>query len=153
VASAAGVPASTVVYHFGASDDLVIAGLEAVIHNFRDWLQSARKERERQSNGADDEESYRMTRDLVRATHAVAVGAMRHPALQRHAADMRRRRGENVQLDDVPELQGVLRNTIDPLTAQVVSVATFGARMLAMAIQEDEQSAVLEARRALAAFW
>ncbi len=141
VAQAAGAPASTVVYHFGAREALVEAGLEAVIRHFHSW----RARRVEQMTGNPEHDFYRPTEDLVRATHAVAVGAMRYPALVSHAADMRRRRGENVQPDNFVETSGLPAAAFDPVSAQVLSVITFGARMLAMSLGRDQHEAVLAA--------
>ncbi len=149
VASVAGTPASTVVYHFGARETLVEAGLEAIIRHFHFWRDASR------TNPASDQEMnyYRSTEDLVRATHAVAVGAVRFPALAGHAADMRRRRGENIRVDAFSPTAGLTPDMYDPLSAQALSVVIFGARMLAMSLGQDQHEAVSAASAALAKRW
>lgn len=135
VAAAAHVPPSTVVYHFGASEDLMLAGLEAVIGAFHQWLPAARTG-ERKAGGA--MEDIARTRGLVRATRAIALGAVHHDRLAQHAADMRRRRGENIRPADLEAAPRSFRENFDALSGQVVSTVSFGARMIAMALQEDE---------------
>lgn len=135
VGDAANVPSSTVVYHFGAIEDLMLAGLEAVIGSFHQWLPAARA---RGQHMRDNGHDFSRTRGLVRATWAIAAGAIRHGRLIPHAADMRRRRGENIQPQDISTpSDGVLQN-FDALDAQVVSTVSFGARIIAMALGEEE---------------
>lgn len=151
VASAAGVAPSSVVYHFGSSEDLALAGLEAIIAAFHTWLPAARST-PRGGAPADDDALAR-TRALVRATHAIAIGAVRQQKLAPHAADMRRRRGENVRVQDLPLCAPRLHAGFDRLSAQIVSIATFGARMLAMALETDERQSIEAAQRSLFASW
>lgn len=149
VASVADVPPSTVVYHFGAREALVEAGLEAVIRHFHVWLSGRRARPE----PGGEPERYRATQDLVRATYAVAVGAVRYPSLRPHAADMRRRRGENVDATTFAEATGLPLEAFDPYSAQILSVTIFGARMLAMSLGEDEQAGLVAVSQALARWW
>ena len=140
VGERAGVAASSVVYHFGGRDELLLAALTAVLSRFRHWVQGAAAA---SADGGFDEpaEVLRITERLVRATHAIGLGAMRHNSLLPHAADMRRRRGENVRADHIAGLGEAGRPHADPLFCQVLSVASFGARMLAMALGEDQEAA------------
>lgn len=148
VAAAADVAASSVVYHFGSTNELALAGLESVVGAFHTWLPNVRA---RAGNSETDDEMMAATRGLVRATHAIALGAIRHDPLVDHAADMRRRRGENVRLMDLPNPPPHL--TLDRTSAQVVSVVTFGARMIAMATGEDEGVRFARSLHALFALW
>lgn len=148
VAAAADVAASSVVYHFGSTNELALAGLESVVGAFHTWLPDVRA---RAVNSGPDDEMMAATRGLVRATHAIALGAIRHDPLVDHAADMRRRRGENVRPTDLPNLPSHL--TLDRVGAQVVSVVTFGARMIAMATGEDEGVRSTRSLDALFSLW
>jgi AcrR family transcriptional regulator len=136
VAAAAGTPASTVVYHFGSRDDLVVAALHAIVTNFRQRL-----------TGTADQAylvhaSYEPSRDLVRATSVIAIAAARYPGLAPHALDMRRRRGENID-QRLLETFGLRADRPgDRTTSQVVSVALFGMRMVAMARGQEEGAVV-----------
>ncbi len=143
VAAAAGVPPSTVVYHFGSREDLLVAVLEAVILRVRSWRVSV-EPGDRDSPGA-----LWFTRPLVRATTAIAFESYWRPRLAPHAADMRRRRGESVTAGGLPRLDPILRDRLDPLAAQVYSVCAFGARMRAIALCRDEAAAVLALQDAL----
>jgi AcrR family transcriptional regulator len=132
VAAAANVPSSTVVYQFGARDDLVIGALEAVIAKLHASI-------------ADDlplgtPAMLERARETARATTAVALGAIRYPKLAPHAADMRRRRGENVRADALPFDFGAQRDAFDPLTAQVFSICRNGVllRRSALSLGPDD---------------
>jgi AcrR family transcriptional regulator len=148
VAAVAEVPPSTVVYHFGAQETLVEAGLEAVIRHFRTWLSA-------QLDGVSPEAAdiYRATEDLVRATHAVALGAVRFPSLLPLAADMRLRRGENIRADNFARSSGRPEQHFDAFSAQVTSCVTFGARMLAMSLGESQLSRLSDLQAALTRHW
>lgn len=148
VAAAADVAASSVVYHFGSINELALAGLESVVGAFHTWLPDVRA---RLGNSGPDDEMMLATRGLVRATHAIGLGAIRHDPLVDHAADMRRRRGENLRPLDLPSLPQHL--TLDRLGAQVISVVTFGARMIAMATGEDEKARVERSLEGLFSLW
>jgi len=132
-ALAAGVPASTVVYFFGARAALVIAGLHAVIARFHGM-----RDRARAANAApaDDDE----TRDLVKATSMIALASTREPSLLPYAIDMRRRRGENIRSSDLAWLGFDTDAGFDRAAAQVISIALFGMRMVAMARKLPERA-------------
>lgn len=127
VALAAAVPASTVVYHFGGRAALVVAGLHAVIARFHGTRDRARADR---TAPGDDAEA----RDLVKATSMIALASVREPSLRPYALDMRRRRGENIRAADLVTLGFGSRADagFDRATAQVISIALFGMRMVAM---------------------
>ncbi len=148
VASLAKAPPSTVVYHYGARESLVEAGLEAIIRGFQNWL---RQRNAQLALGGDA--SSQATQDLVRATYAVAIGAVRYPSLRPHAADMRRRRGENIKDDTFAEVSGLPREAFDAYSAQVLSVVIFGARMLAMSLGEDQTDRLFGVMHAFARWW
>ena len=143
VALAAGVPASTVVYHFGGRAALLVAGLHAVIARFHGARDRARA-------GAvapgDDLEA----RDLVKATSMIALASLREPSLRPHALDMRRRRGENIRAADLAALGfgPDAMSRFDRAAAQVISIALFGMRMVAMSRDLPEEC---EYRRGFAA--
>lgn len=126
VAEAAGVPASTVVYHFGARAALVVAGLHAVITHFH-------VERDRSGQASGTPASEQRGRDLVKATSMIALASLRTPSLIPYALDMRRRRGENIRREQLAWLGLGSEGAFDRATAQVVSVALFGMRIVAMA--------------------
>lgn len=90
VAALAGVQPSTVFHHLGGRDDLVVAALEGVIAAFKGRLGDNNTHK---FPGDDAEGSLRA---VQRGTHGVALAALTRPPLREHAADMRRRRGENV---------------------------------------------------------
>ncbi|WP_140847449.1 TetR family transcriptional regulator [Sphingomonas glacialis] len=144
VALAADVPASTVVYHFGGRAALVVAGLHAVIARFHGTRARARAEGRLP---ADDAE----TRDLVKATSMIALASVRETSLQPYATDMRRRRGENIRATDLAALGfgPAAAAGFDRATAQVISIALFGMRMVAMARKRPERA---QYRAAFAAF-
>jgi AcrR family transcriptional regulator len=127
VAAAAGVPASTVVYHFGGRDALVVAGLHTVIARFHGV-------RDRQHAERDQTTDDTARRNLVKATSLIALASVREPSLIPFALDMRRRRGENIVESSLPELGfGEIGNArFDRAAAQVVSIGLFGMRMVAM---------------------
>lgn len=133
-AAAAGTPASTVVYHFGTRDELMVAALHAVVTNFRHNLA------ENFGRPHPFHANYASSHDLVRATSIIAIAAARHPGLGPHALDMRRRRGENIVTSVLWDMGLPHGRIADRTTSQVVSVALFGMRMVAMArgLDEDE---------------
>lgn len=143
-AAAAGVPASTVAYHFGTRDDLMVAALHAVVTNFRQGLaENSDAPRPFHAN-------FSLSRDLVRATSIIAIAAARHPGLAHHALDMRRRRGENINTQVLWD-RGLPRDLIaDRTTSQVASIALFGMRMVAMARGMDEHEVLSAAFARLA---
>jgi AcrR family transcriptional regulator len=132
VAEAAGVPASTVVYHFGGRAALMIVGLHAVIARFHDDRDRARAEGRRE----DDAE----TRDLVKATSMIALASAREPSMLPYALDMRRRRGENIRAHHMAGLGLHIVSGFDRAAAQLVSIALFGMRMVAMSGNVPERT-------------
>lgn len=147
VARAAGVPASTVVYHFGGRDALVVAGLHAVIARFHVTRDRARADDRLPVDDA-------VARDLVKATSMIALASAREPSLLRAALDMRRRRGENIRAGDLAGFGfgPAAAARFDRATAQVVSIALFGMRMLAMGHTRFENEHVRAAFAALDAW-
>ena len=143
-ASAAGTPASTVVYHFGTRDELMVAALHAVVTNFRHNLA------ENFGQPQPFHANYDFSQDLVRATSIIAIAAARHPGLTHHALDMRRRRGENIVTTVLWEMGLPKGRTADRCTSQVASIALFGMRMVAMARGRDEHKVLLAAFSRLA---
>ena len=137
VAERTGVAASSVVYHFGGREELMLAALTAVLTSFRKWVDGAAS-LSKNSSRAEREAFLQITERLVRATHAIGLGAMRYEALVPHAIDMRRRRGENIRRDQIDGLSDADKHHVDPLFCQVLSVASFGSGMLAMALGEDQ---------------
>lgn len=144
VAAAAGTPASTVVYHFGTRDELMVAALHAVVTNFRHNLA------ENFGQPQPFHANYSFSHDLVRATSIIAIAAARHPGLAHHALDMRRRRGENIVTSVLWEMGLPRGRTADRCTSQVASIALFGMRMVAMARGLDEHQVLLGAFARLA---
>jgi AcrR family transcriptional regulator len=147
VALAAEVPASTVVYHFGGRSALVVAGLHAVIARFHGTRDRARADR---TTPGDDAEA----RDLVKATSMIALASVREPSLRPYALDMRRRRGENIRTTDLVTLGFGSRADagFDRATAQVMSIALFGMRMIAMSRNLPEDTCYRSAFAALDAW-
>lgn len=145
VALAAGVPASTVVYHFGARAALVVAGLHAVITHFH-----AERDKIRGADGVPGDDAS--ARDLVKATSMIALASVRAPSLIPHALDMRRRRGENIRAGDLAWLGFGPGDAFDRAAAQVISIALFGMRMVAMARKIPERDHYRGAFAALAAW-
>ncbi len=124
VAAAASVPASTVAYHFGSRDEMVVAGLHAIVTRFRHGLRA----------GADQgQASTNSFHDLAKATSIIALAASRHPGLRPYALDMRRRRGENMDRDGLHAFGLPTDRGFDRCTAQVLSIAVFGMAVLGMA--------------------
>nr|WP_274602715.1 TetR family transcriptional regulator [Sphingomonas sp. CFBP 13728] len=147
VALAVGVPASTVVYHFGGRAALVVAGLHAVIARFHGTRDRARADK---TPPGDDAEA----RDLVKATSMIALASVREPSLRPYALDMRRRRGENIRVTDLMTLGFGSRSDagFDRATAQVISIALFGMRMVAMSRNLPEDACYRGAFAALDAW-
>ncbi|MES2056399.1 MAG: TetR family transcriptional regulator [Pseudomonadota bacterium] len=87
VAARAGVPNSSIAYHFRTRVDLLDAGMGALVLDMRQEL----------SSGVDRDLSRRHGPAVIRATHSIALAAARDPALVPFALDMRRRRAENVR--------------------------------------------------------
>lgn len=145
VAKAAGVPASTVVYHFGGRAALVVAGLHAVIARFH-----RTRDRARADNTPPQDDAG--ARDLVKATSMIALASTREPSLLPYALDMRRRRGENIRTADLALLGFGPDAGFDRAAAQVISIALFGMRMAAMARTPPEREFYRSAFAALDAW-
>lgn len=143
VGAAANVPPSTVVYHFGPREALISAGLHAIIADFH-----AQGNRNAATAPGVQEERARR---LVVATTLIANSSARFPALRPDALDMRRRRGENIVLEGVRQMGFAEVEQLDRLSAQTLSVAYFGLRIMAMALRRPEQefldSAIASFRR------
>lgn len=144
VAQAANISPSTVVYHFGPREALISAGLHAIIADFH---ASERSDPATTQELLKDERARR----LVVATTLIANTSARFPALRADALDMRRRRGENIALEGVRLMGFTEVDRIDRLSAQTLSVAYFGLRIMAMALHRPEpdflDSAVTAFRR------
>ena len=143
VALAAGVPASTVVYHFGALPALVAAGLHAVIARFHGRRSDIRADH---GGGPPNDTSIR---DLIKATSMIALASVREPSLLPHALDMRRRRGENWRASDLAPMGIGIGAGFDRAAAQVLSIAVFGMGMIGMARKVPDR---VHYMRAFAAF-
>nr|WP_246426242.1 TetR family transcriptional regulator [Sphingomonas kyeonggiensis] len=143
VALAAGVPASTVVYHFGARPALVVAGLHAVIARFHKRRGDIPADR----GGAPPNDTS--IQDLIKATSMIALASTREPSLLPYAIDMRRRRGENWRVDDMAPMGIGTGAGFDRTAAQVLSIAAFGMGMVGMARKTAERD---HYRRAFTAF-
>jgi AcrR family transcriptional regulator len=135
VAGAAGVAASTLVYHFPTQSDLLRAGLEDII----------RRAHARIDAMPNDLEDVRVSHAamMAAATLALSLSTRRYPDLNPFVADMRRRRGENGlaplrQISAAPE-------RIDRLTAQAVSVVAMGALLLARVEGRDGEPPIIGA--------
>lgn len=116
VAEQAGVPASTVAYHFRAAPELLRAGLAMV------YLVAQGR-----APAPEPDTPERRSDVVVRGTLTVALAAARDPALQPAAIDLRRLRGEN--LVHILRDRGCAR--IDALDGQAASLAAIGAGALA----------------------
>lgn len=130
VAAKCDVSPATVVYQFGATEDLIIAGLYALIENFH------------ASRSRPEEASSTPLADLVRATGLIALKAARIPELSQHALDMRRRRGENITAQALIGAGFPDHLAKEPLFRQVIALCIFGTRRLAYALggADDEQA-------------
>lgn len=134
VAEAAGVSPATVVYRFGSTEDLIVAGLYGVIDRFKRGMAGT------------GPASPSPLADLVRATGVVALAGARMPTLAPHALDMRRRRGENVKAETLVEAGVPPALAADPIFRQQFAIALFGSRRLAYAMGGDSDA---EAGRAI----
>ncbi len=143
VALAAGVPASTVVYHFGARATLVVAGLHAVIARFH----SRRSDIRIDHNGTPPNDTS--IQDLVKATSMIALASAREPSLLPYAIDMRRRRGENWRASDMAPMGIGIGAGFDRAAGQVLSIAAFGMGMIGMARKTADRAHFAHALAAL----
>lgn len=146
VALAAGVPASTVVYHFGGRPALVVAGLHAVIARFH----SRRSDIRAEHDGRPPNDTS--IQDLVKATSMIALASAREPSLLPYALDMRRRRGENWRASDIAAMGIGIGAGFDRAAAQVLSIAAFGMGMIGMARKIPDRTHYMHAFAALEAW-
>ncbi len=142
VALVADVPASTVVYHFGGRPELVVAGLNAAITRFHGMV-----ERAPGAYAAPEEDAE--VRNVTKATGMIALASLREPSLRPNALEMRRRRGDRIRASDLPGLGLSAHEGFDRAAAQVIALAVYGMRMVAMARKLPERSCY---RNAFAAF-
>ncbi|MCD9030848.1 TetR/AcrR family transcriptional regulator [Luteimonas sp. Y-2-2-4F] len=115
VGERAGVPASTVAYHFRSGPDLLRAGQEMV------YLVAQNRA---PAPGEDSVE--RRYAVVVRGTLSIGLAAARDPSLAAQAIDLRRLRGENLFRTLRPG-----RARLEPLDGQVVALVAIGAGALA----------------------
>lgn len=118
VGERAGVPASTVAYHFRSGHDLLRAGQEMV------YLVAQNRA---PAPGEDSAERRGLV--TIRGTLSISLAAARDPSLAPQAVDLRRLRGEN--LAQILKDQG--HHRIDRLDAQTIAVAAIGAGALGAA--------------------
>lgn len=124
VAGEAGISNSTLSHHFRTQEDLLQAGMGALILNMRRHIRSDSSESR--------EEMRRMT--AIRATHSIALTACRNPHLAPFALDMRRRRAENVWASIGKSIAG--DEGLDRTAIQSAVIVTIGS---ALAAQTREQ--------------
>ncbi|WP_168073487.1 TetR/AcrR family transcriptional regulator [Caulobacter sp. SSI4214] len=121
VAKRAGVASSTLAYHFPRQDDLLRSGLDDVIIRLQGHV-------DRPASPVSTSEPNRSREEIARATFAVALAATRNASLRGIAADMRRRRGENLYV--YLKREGGGATPFDLLSAQVMSITSIGQLML-----------------------
>jgi AcrR family transcriptional regulator len=146
VALAAGVPASTVVYHFGSRPALVVASLHAVIARFH------RRRSDIRIGDGGGPPSDTSIEDLIKATSMIALASAREPSLRPYAIDMRRRRGENWRASDMQAMQIGIGAAFDRAAGQVLSIAAFGLGMIGMARKASDPAHFAQAFAALEAW-
>jgi DNA-binding transcriptional regulator YbjK len=115
VASAAGVPKSTVAHYFRTTEEIVEAGMGALYGRIR-----------RPSEGDVVSTIFYRT---GRSTHGMALAAARDLRFRPYAIDMRWRRGENLRAR-LSRLTGEPEGDRDTLRAQVLSIAMIGRSLL-----------------------
>ncbi|MBB2166084.1 TetR family transcriptional regulator [Gluconacetobacter sp. 1b LMG 1731] len=120
VAKRSDIAVSSVAYHFRTRDDLLLAGLGALVLDMRQEL-----------HDRDGGQESRRGMAVMRATHAIALAATRDPSLRPFALDMRRRRSENVR-DEVSLQIGGPRG-LDPAAIQAACMATIGSGLARLA--------------------
>lgn len=124
IASAAGVPHTTLSYRFPTQHDLVVAGLDYIIAHMVQAVDDGERSGEPPAALARLRAIDDQGLDVGRATFALAVAAARMPQLVPGAADMRRRRGRNL----IKLLQGEMPALpqLDLIAAQIASVGMIG---------------------------
>ena len=120
VAARAGVANSNVAHYFRTHDDLLRAGMGALILGMRSELTQGIAQQRAAPGDA-----------LLRATHSVALTALRDARLIPFALDMRRRRGENVRAEIAAGVGGAAG--LDAAATQAAVVTLVGARLGALA--------------------
>lgn len=119
VAARAGLPNSTLAYHFPRQEDLLKAGLHDIIERAQGRIDAAQT----------SEPDYEMSSvEIARSTFAIALAAARIPSLKVFAADMRRRRGENhlIRLSRLTDGD----SPFDLLSAQALAITGIGQLIL-----------------------
>lgn len=117
VAALAGVAASTLSYHFKTREDLISGAMARIIQRLRAGISGAPDEF---AVGGVNPPGY----EIARSTFTLALEASRRPVFLASAADMRRRRGENL-LPFVNQ-RLALDQRIDALGAQTLAVVSIG---------------------------
>ncbi|TPE63727.1 TetR family transcriptional regulator [Sandaracinobacter neustonicus] len=121
VAARAETSNSSVAHHFRTREDLLQAGMGSLILGLRAELQTA------------DRPGGERGLLLIRATHSIALSAVRDRALLPFALDMRRRRAENVRESIGRQIGGAAG--LDGAGCQAAVIALVGHGMAAMARQ------------------
>lgn len=121
VAETAGVPSSTLAYHFKTREDLIKGAMVFLIHKL---LGAARGTPVAVPNLPEADIAY----EISRSTFMLAIEAWRNSVFLASAADMRRKRGINLQ----PRLNSELDvgRSIDGLGAQAVAIVSIGTIIL-----------------------
>jgi len=120
IAARAGVASSTLAYHFPRQEDLLQAGLEAIIARLHGRVY--------RPEGVDLDAEDLSSVEIARATFAVSLAVGRAPGLKACAADMRRRRGENYMI--ILNRQAPGEPVFDLLSGQALSITGIGQIML-----------------------
>ncbi|WP_374360616.1 TetR family transcriptional regulator [Pseudoduganella danionis] len=145
VASAIGIPHTSLSYRYPTQHALVLLGLDFVSAHILAAVQAdSLPELERRRQAGDGHKL-----DLARASFALALAALRMPELQRRNAAMRGWRGSNLIQVLEKTLPG--RQPIDRLSAHVVSLGLLGVGNMAAAGPASE--AALAAAFAAALRW
>lgn len=118
VAARAQVPNSTLAYHFPTREDLVKSAIAFIIMRLKRSVFEPD-----QSEPTDNLVGY----EIARSTFTLALEASRAPQYLGSAADMRRKRGEN--LVSLLNAQRPVGSAVDELGAQVLSVVSIGAAL------------------------
>jgi DNA-binding transcriptional regulator YbjK len=141
-AARAGVANSTLAYHFPRQEDLLKAGLSDIIARLGVFMNTP--------SPAPDVQSYEMTTvEIARATYAVALATTRMPDLRAIAADMRRRRGENLLIRFNRQVTGI--SPFDLLSAQAISITGIGKLMLDAELDPAPDAAAFQLAERMAA--
>ncbi len=129
VAARAGIANSNVAHYFRTHDDLLRGGMGALILGMRSEL----------TPGAPQQRAARGDA-LLRATHSVALTALRDARLIPFALDMRRRRAENVRAEIGAAIGGTAG--LDDAATQAVVVTLVGARLGTLAWGDDAPASI-----------